>query len=62
MQQSRGGMGSTKHGKSGSRKKKQTSPKLRHALKREAEQDERLPRRSTTVWKDSVSDAFRTKG
>lgn len=39
MQSGRGGMGSNKHGTCGHSTK---SPKMRHALKREAEKDVRL--------------------
>ena len=49
MQQARGGMGSHKHGTSGRAPK---SPKLRLAVRMEAERDERKPRtaRMVVAW------------
>lgn len=44
-QKNRGGMGSHKHGVSGHAGK---SPKLRLAIKREAEKDERKPKKTKT--------------
>jgi hypothetical protein len=50
-----GGMGMKKHGKSGRCPK---SPKLRHAMKREAERHEIKAKRSTCVH-SSVSELFK---
>lgn len=50
----RGGMGSHKHGVSGTAPK---SPRLRHALKREAEKQERK-RKNRTDWKASLRELF----
>lgn len=57
MQQGRGGMGSHKHGTSGVPGK---SPKLRHALKREAEKQERK-KRKTIDWYATVAEALKGK-
>ena len=54
-QKGRGGMGSRKHGKSGIAPK---SPRLRHQMKREAEQNERSARESTCKYR-SVAEALR---
>lgn len=51
-----GTMGSHKHGVSGTPGK---SPKLRHALKREAEQNERKAHKSREDLYDSPSDAIK---
>ena len=51
------GMGMKKHGRSGYAPK---SPKLKHALKREAEKDERKAKPSTCKY-ESVSDALKGK-
>lgn len=56
MQRSRGGMGSRKHGKSGSRNGAGKSPKMRLHERMNAEQDERKPRESKMF--NSVKDAF----
>jgi transposase len=58
LQSGRGGMGSRKHGQSGHPGK---SPKLRHAMKREAERQERKDRSKLADPKGSVGEAFKGK-
>lgn len=57
-QQGRGGMGSRKHGKSGFCPK---SPKLRHAMKREAEKAEIKATGRIKDPKQSVAELFSRK-
>jgi hypothetical protein len=58
MQQSRGGMGTRKHGKSGHATK---SPRLRHAMRLEAERNERKDRSQIKRPFDSVKDMFKRR-
>ena len=55
MHQARGGMGSRKHGKHGISGK---SPRFRHAMKREAEKNERKQRSRIRDPKSSVRELF----
>jgi hypothetical protein len=55
MQKGRGGMGSHKHGVSGRAGK---SPRLRLAMKMDAERNERRPRGKIVDAKDTVREVF----
>ena len=55
------GMGSAKRGKTGWKNGAGKSPKLRHHMKREAEKNERKPKKTTTKFYSSVSEALRSK-
>lgn len=61
MESGRAGMGMKKYGKSGWKNGSGKSPKFRENLKRESEQSSVRPKRTTTDWNDSVTDAFKDK-